>query len=159
MRRIAVLAAFALAALALVVWQFAGGEAARAGQILPHEDAEAVAAGEALYGAHCAACHGAALEGQVADWRSPGPDGLMPAPPHDETGHTWHHSDAVLVEITARGTAAVVGGGYRSAMPGFGDVLSDEEIRAVLAYIKSTWPEEIIETHNRINADAAASRR
>jgi len=26
-------------------------------------------------------------------------------------------------------------------MPGFAGVLSDAEIRAVLAYIKSTWPE------------------
>jgi mono/diheme cytochrome c family protein len=34
-----------------------------------------------------------------------------------------------------------VGGSYRSAMPGFGDRLSDADIRAVLAFIRSTWPE------------------
>ena len=65
----------------------------------------------------------------------------MPAPPHDESGHTWHHSDEVLFRIVKEGTAAIVGGGYESDMPGFADVLSDEEIRAVLDYIKSTWPE------------------
>jgi len=156
MRLIAVLAAWAVAGLALVVWLFAGGGGERAGQIVPYEDAEAVALGKTLYAEHCAACHGASLEGQVEDWRTPGPDGLMPAPPHDETGHTWHHPDRMLIDITARGSAAVVGGGYRSAMPGFGDVLSDEEIRAVLAYIKSTWPEEVIDIHDRINAEAAA---
>ncbi|HLS69023.1 MAG TPA: cytochrome c, partial [Kiloniellales bacterium] len=56
-------------------------------------------------------------------------------------GHTWHHSDEVLFRIVKEGTAAIVGGGYESDMPGFGDALSDGEIRAVLQYIKSTWPE------------------
>ena len=57
------------------------------------------------------------------------------------SGHTWHHPDEVLFRIVREGTAAVVGGGYESDMPGFADVLSDAEIRAVLDYIKSTWPE------------------
>jgi mono/diheme cytochrome c family protein len=65
----------------------------------------------------------------------------MPAPPHDASGHTWHHPDGVLFRITKEGPAAVVGGGYESDMPGFGDILGDEDIRAVLAFIKSTWPE------------------
>jgi len=33
-------------------------------------------------------------------------------------------------------------------MPAYENVLSDEEIIAVLSYIKSTWPEEIIRIHN-----------
>ena len=96
--------------------------------------------GAAVYAEACASCHGGMLEGQP-DWRSPGPDGRLPAPPHDKTGHTWHHPDDVLFRIVKEGTAAVVGGGYESDMPGFGGDLSDAEIRAVLAYIKSTWPE------------------
>ena len=98
------------------------------------------AEGELLYHQNCAACHGAALEGQP-DWRRPGPDGRLPAPPHDATGHTWHHGDDLLFRITRDGTSEVVGGGYESNMPGFGDVLSDAQIRAVLEFIKSTWPE------------------
>jgi mono/diheme cytochrome c family protein len=47
----------------------------------------------------------------------------------------------VLFLITREGLAAVVGGGYQSDMPGFGNILTDEEIRAALAFIKSTWPE------------------
>jgi mono/diheme cytochrome c family protein len=47
----------------------------------------------------------------------------------------------VLFRITKEGPATVVGGSYQSDMPGFGDVLRDDEIRAVLAFIKSTWPE------------------
>ncbi|MFU0504694.1 c-type cytochrome [Pseudaminobacter sp. NGMCC 1.201702] len=65
----------------------------------------------------------------------------MPAPPHDVSGHTWHHPDGVLFRITKEGPAVVVGNGYESDMPGFAAVLSDDEIRAVLAFIRSTWPE------------------
>ena len=73
--------------------------------------------------------------------RHPLPSGRLPAPPHDAGGHTWHHPDDILFRIVREGTAAIVGGGYESDMPGFADLLSDAEIRAVLAYIKSTWPE------------------
>jgi mono/diheme cytochrome c family protein len=102
--------------------------------------AEVIAQGRQIYADQCAACHGADLEGQP-DWRSPLASGRLPAPPHDENGHTWHHPDDVLFRIVKAGTAAIVGGGYESDMPGFGDILSDAEIRAVLDYIKSTWPE------------------
>ncbi len=96
--------------------------------------------GQAVYAANCASCHGAKLEGQP-DWKSRLPSSRMPAPPHDASGHTWHHPDGVLFRITKEGPAAVVGGGYQSDMPGFADVLSDDDIRAVLDFIKSTWPE------------------
>jgi mono/diheme cytochrome c family protein len=116
-----------------------------------YKDPEIVAQGEVIYAQHCAACHGANLEGQP-DWRERDADGYLPAPPHDETGHTWHHPDAQLIEIISLGTEAVVGGNYRSNMIGYGDVLSDDEIVAVLAYIKSTWPRRIIERHDELNA-------
>jgi mono/diheme cytochrome c family protein len=96
--------------------------------------------GRTIYAEHCASCHGANLEGQ-RDWKSPLASGRMPAPPHDASGHTWHHPDGVLFRITKEGPAAVVGDGYQSDMPGFGNVMSDDEIRAVLTFIKSTWPE------------------
>jgi mono/diheme cytochrome c family protein len=106
------------------------------------DDPAQVALGERVYAVECASCHGANLEGQP-DWQSPGPDGTYPAPPHDATGHTWHHADALLFDYTKRGGAAVIGGNFKSDMPGFGDRLTDEEIRAVLAFIKSTWPARI----------------
>lgn len=96
--------------------------------------------GRALYLDNCASCHGAALEGQP-DWRRPGSSGRLPAPPHDASGHTWHHPDRVLREIVRRGSAAVVGQGYESDMPGFEGILTDAEIDAILDYIKSTWPD------------------
>ena len=43
--------------------------------------------GKQIYVQNCASCHGVNLEGQK-NWQSRLPDGLMPAPPHDNTGHT-----------------------------------------------------------------------
>lgn len=115
------------------------------------------ARGEVIYAEACAACHGANLEGEP-NWRSPGPDGRLPAPPHDASGHTWHHSDRVLMDITMRGTAAVVGGGYTSNMPGFGDAYSEGELRDVLEWIKTQWPEREREHQARVTAQDEALR-
>jgi len=100
--------------------------------------------GEKLYAQHCASCHGANLEGQP-EWRKRLPNGRFPAPPHDATGHTWHHPDEVLFGITKNGLAPPYApAGYESDMPAFGGKLSDQEIRAVLAYIQSRWPPEVL---------------
>ncbi len=112
------------------------------------------ALGRAVYAEHCSACHGADLEGQP-NWRVRGPDGLLPAPPHDQSGHTWHHPDAQLFRMTKFGIAALAGPGYDSAMGGFGKVLSDKEIWAVLVYIKSRWPEDVRRRQAEITARAA----
>lgn len=106
------------------------------------EDAQVRALGEALYATHCASCHGAELEGE-ADWQQPTAEGLLKAPPHDETGHTWHHDDAYLIESVKLGGARLPANVGVSAMPAYADVLSDEEIAAILAFIKGSWPEEI----------------
>jgi mono/diheme cytochrome c family protein len=101
--------------------------------------------GRELYGQHCAACHGANLEG-APDWQRPGPDGRFPAPPHDESGHTWHHGDRMLLEYTRLGGQAFLdarGIRFASGMPAFGDILEDAEIEAILGFIRSTWPAEI----------------
>ena len=115
--------------------------------------------GAALYAAHCATCHGADLEGEP-DWQRPGPDGRLPAPPHDASGHTWHHGDNFLIDYTRRGGQAVLddlGVRYDSAMPAFGDLLTDAEIEAILDYIKASWPEEIRAFQaERTEAEAAA---
>ncbi len=81
------------------------------------------------------------------------PDGRLPAPPHDPTGHTWHHSDKQLFDMTKFGTGALVRG-YQSDMPGFADKLSDADIWAVLSYIESTWPADIRAKQQRLNRDA-----
>ena len=114
-------------------------------------DRALVSLGERAYVAQCASCHGRNLEGQP-NWRQRLPDGTLPAPPHDETGHTWHHSDKVLFDITKYGGQQGMRTGFKSAMPGFADKLSDREINAVLAYIKSRWPEPVQQRQALINA-------
>lgn len=102
--------------------------------------------GAELYRNTCAACHGANLEGQP-DWQVPGPDGILPAPPHDETGHTWHHDNVLLFDYTRLGGQAALAmrgiTGFQSGMPAFAGTLSDAEIWDVLAYIRSTWPQPV----------------
>lgn len=102
-------------------------------------DARKVALGAKVYAQHCAACHGLDLEGQP-NWRRRLPNGRMPAPPHDETGHTWHHPDEVLFAIVKNGLVPPYApAGYQSDMPAYAGKLSDDEIWAVLAFIKSHW--------------------
>lgn len=118
-------------------------------------DPAQIALGQKLYAQHCAACHGARLEGQP-DWRRRLSSGRMPAPPHDESGHTWHHPDAVLFGITKNGLVPPYApGDYQSDMPAFGGKLSDEEIRAVLAYIESHWKSrEVLEGRTEMTRNA-----
>lgn len=100
--------------------------------------------GKQIYVQNCASCHGLKLEGQP-DWRKPLANGRMPAPPHDDTGHTWHHPDQVLFGITRNGLVPPYAPpGYQSDMPAFAQTLSDQEIRAVLAYIASHWSPEVM---------------
>lgn len=115
-------------------------------------DPEVVAVGKEVYAAHCASCHGVDLEGEP-DWQTPRADGRMPAPPHDETGHTWHHPDAQLFLMTKHGIEPFAPEGYESDMPALEGVLDDEEIRAVITFIQSTWPPEILEAQRRIDRE------
>jgi mono/diheme cytochrome c family protein len=97
---------------------------------------EASPDGQALYEAQCASCHGINGEGQP-NWQIPNADGVFPAPPHTSDGHTWHHPDQLLLEITANG-----GGLPNSGMPGFADKLTEPEMEAILDYIKTFWDPE-----------------
>ena len=115
------------------------------------DDPALKATGQRIYAAQCAVCHGARLEGQP-NWRERGPDGRLPAPPHDASGHTWHHPDEVLFRITKHGVAKAANlKDYVSAMPIYDGVLGDEEIVAVLSWIKAQWPADIRARHDELN--------
>jgi len=105
--------------------------------------AENIAEGKRIYAESCAACHGTNLEGQP-NWQQVTETGEYPAPPHDRTGHTWHHSDKVLIDYVTLGGAELLKSqginNFKSGMPAFGEILTEQNILDVLAYIKSTWP-------------------
>lgn len=112
-----------------------------------------VARGREVYTAYCAVCHGANLEGQP-NWQREFPGGGRPAPPLGLTGRAWQHPDQLLFEITKYGGQANSPPGYINNMPSFENTLSDEEIWASLAYIKSTWPPEIQAAQQETNQQA-----
>ncbi len=128
-----------------------------AGAVFSPNDKELVSLGKEIYFANCGSCHGANLEGEP-NWQNPNENGLMPAPPHDENGHTWHHTDKMLFDITKYGFGKIANlQGYKTNMPIYENVLSDEKIIAVLSYIKSTWPDKIKQQHDKRNADSVAA--
>jgi mono/diheme cytochrome c family protein len=122
------------------------------------KNAEQVAQGKSLYAQECASCHGENLQGQTRNWRQRLPDGSLPAPPHDASGHTWHHPDEILFEITKFGRLKAARGPTQSNMPAFENKLSDAQIWAVLSYIKSRWPDTIQQRHDALNTRYRASR-
>ena len=123
---------------------------------IPYRDAAHVEAGAKVYEAQCAACHGVQLEG-AALWQYPDVEGYMPAPPLDGSGHTHDHSDLILFQTVKFGPETTVCTNRRSRMGGYSDVLSDEEIVAVLAFIKSTWPPHVVAKHEHANGRLAVA--
>ncbi len=102
----------------------------------PPIDTAVAEAGSALYLQHCASCHGADLQG-APNWRTPNDDGSYPPPPHDDSGHTWHHSDTTLIDLILEGSEF-----DRSRMPAFAGTLTESDVRAILEYLKSEWGEQ-----------------
>jgi mono/diheme cytochrome c family protein len=140
-----------LAAVLMVLAGLSSWSKWRKATAIDPTDARQVAHGRELYSKHCGSCHGADLQGEP-DWQRRKPNGELPAPPHDATGHTWHHPDEQLFAIVKHGPQHFAPPGYKTAMPAFVGKLSDADIRAVLAYIESTWPEDIRERQGRLNA-------
>lgn len=142
-----------LASLGLWAWGSWRPFSPTAGGLADPTNTALVAAGRAVYERHCAVCHRVNREGQ-AHWQRPLPTGGYPAPPHDETGRTWHHSDRVLFEIMQQEGQASAPRGSRSHMPAFKEVLADADIWAVLAYIKSRWAAHIRAEQARHNTQS-----
>ena len=124
---------------------------AQASVSLKPKDKLLIKLGKKIYTQNCASCHGVNLEGEK-NWMTRLPNGMMPAPPHDEKGHTWHHNDNYLFMITKYGVEEILGEKYPNNMPAYKEILSDKEIISVLSYIKSTWPPSVQKIHDQINS-------
>jgi mono/diheme cytochrome c family protein len=146
--------ALAVGVAALIWWD---AQVRTAGQVPDLDADDRITAGQAVYDAHCAACHGAHLEGQP-NWRERLPNGRLPAPPHDDSGHTWHHPFETLFAITKHGLAPPLAPqGHQSDMPAFAGRLSDDEIWNVLAYIRSRWSAKVRTAHDTLQRRHAES--
>jgi mono/diheme cytochrome c family protein len=155
-KRFLLISVFAIGVVAAVIYLAIGEPTAEATLSADPTNAARVATGQQVYASHCAACHGANLEGQ-ANWRARNGNGRLPAPPHDASGHTWHHDDMSLFQLTKFGLAALIGQPIETDMPAFDGKLSDEEIWAALAYIKLRWPQKIQQRQADINKRAEGS--
>lgn len=105
-------------------------------RILPTAASAQVGRGEGIYNANCASCHGGPTGGAMMDY----------PPKHNANGHTWHHPDCELIEVITTGTGPMVemmremmAPPGAPTMPAWREKLRDEEISAVLAYIKTMW--------------------
>jgi mono/diheme cytochrome c family protein len=131
---VAVLAASAVATVLVLRTQAAPRE-----HFADAENAETVLEGKRLYASHCASCHGRRLQGQLL-WQVRDEFAGRRAPAHDQTGHTWQHSDEDLFAMTKFGRFPTTPATVKSYMPAYAQNLSDDRILAVIAYIKATWP-------------------
>lgn len=107
----------------------------------PEPNPKTIALGREVYVAYCASCHGVDGKGE-GRWQTPNELGELPAPPHDSTGHTWKHSDAMLYHTVSEGWRDPFNKTDRLTMPAFKNVLSPAQIRAVITYIKTFWSPE-----------------
>jgi len=118
------------------------------------ENAETVQEGKRLYASHCAGCHGRKLQGQLL-WQVRDEFAGRRAPAHDQTGHTWQHSDEDLFVMTKFGRFPTTPATVKSYMPAYAQNLSDDRILAIVAYIKATWPIGLRVSQALLNPDYA----
>jgi mono/diheme cytochrome c family protein len=135
-----VVAGGAAAFLAVIAAAFAlRAPAATAAHFADAENVDAVQQGKKLYASHCASCHGRKLQGQLL-WQVQDEFAGRRAPAHDQTGHTWQHSDEDLFAMVKFGRFRTTPASLTSYMPAYAANLSDDQILATIAYIKATWP-------------------
>ena len=117
---------------------------------IPEAGAEALALGRQLYAQNCAVCHGAEAGGENPATPMGGdkPGGGTYAPALNGTGHAWHHPPGALFSVIRNGSPT-----KGSTMAGWAGRMSDTEIRAVIAYVQSLWPEEITNMYRNRHGD------
>lgn len=114
----------------------------------PPLDPARIERGAVIYNAECASCHGIDGQGQP-NWMVPNADGSYNAPPHDPSGHTWHHPDQLLISIILDGSDFA-----QSQMPVYRGSFTEEDAVDVLEYIKTWWEPEQRELQWRVTQQA-----
>ena len=137
--RLGLLVAAALGIAAFGAWLGMPAPAIGGAHFAGADDSAMVMLGKKIYAGHCASCHGRNLQGQPL-WQLIDEYVGRRAPAHDETGHTWQHSDEDIFHMIEYGRLPSMPAEIVSFMPAFDAVLSDLEILSVAAFIKARWP-------------------
>jgi len=109
-------------------------------QLNPTPTLTALMRGEQLYIANCQVCHLGREGGQMMDY----------PPRHNANGHTWHHPDCELKQVILNGGDEMTAMMRQmmsvpdsvARMPAWKDKLSNDDIDAILAFIKTWWTED-----------------
>lgn len=118
-------------------------------------NAEQIAQGRVYYEQTCAACHGVDGRGQFPEAPfEPDATGRLGAPPHNETGHTWHHSDELLLRYVVEGGFSDPNNFY--TMPRWDSLYDRDDAALIIAYIKTMWTEEQRIYQQRVTLDEEA---
>ena len=103
-----------------------------------------VALGHSLYDQHCAFCHGPDLAGKPG-WDGDYPKGGRPPLPLDGSGPIARLGDRDLFDIAKFGGQPFSPPTYKNDMPDFEGRLADADLWAIIAFMKSRWPDEVRE--------------
>jgi cytochrome c553 len=96
--------------------------------------------GEYQYNLVCAHCHGYEGQGQLAE-SIPQTEllGMHTVPAHNADSHVYQHPDQLLIRVIKEGVQNPLS---HFPMPAFEGALTDEQINAIIAYIKTWWTDE-----------------
>jgi mono/diheme cytochrome c family protein len=97
------------------------------------ETPELVAAARKTYEEYCQACHGENGVGERPKDKHGRDDYGFVAPPLDNSSHGWHHDDGNLAHTILNGSPR------NPRMLPFKDILSEEDAKNTVAYIKTLW--------------------
>lgn len=139
--------------LAFAAWHLSPAVGATSrGHFANADDVSLVREGRAIYMMSCSSCHGRKLEGQAL-WQVMDQYAGRRAPAQDATGHTWQHSDEALFQKTKFGRFPTEPSNRHYYMPAFAGRMTDHQILAVLAFIKSSWPLGMRASQAMLNPD------
>jgi len=110
-------------------------------------DQEILEQGKTLFLNNCSPCHGKEAQG-TTEWRKPGPDGNYPPPPLNGSAHAWHHSTDILLEVIKEGTVP------EGNMPSWEGKLSDNEIKSIISWIQTLWPDDVFKQWQEIDLES-----
>jgi len=118
----------------------------------PQFEQASVARGAALFGQHCAQCHGPQAQGHP-DWQTPSDGKFAAAPPLNGTGNDWKRTRAELAAVIVNGVRRP--GDQVQVMPSWKGRMNERDIEDLLNWMQSLWPPEVYDAWSKAQAASA----